>query len=158
MRLAAEGLTAKATAKALQISESAVNLYLTNARHKLGAKTKARAFALLIEAGPLLSENIEQLRDHPGAIATKQSQHADDQKFMSNQLRHLLDDISMAEFSHTANKCDDTVWNELADQFLRTAAAALGYGIIRHHEGDGPERRQLTGPRVDAASGTKALL
>ena len=62
MRLAAEGMTAKATAIALHISESAVNLYLMNARHKLGARTKSEAIAILMDAEPLMKESIEQVK------------------------------------------------------------------------------------------------
>lgn len=158
MRLAAEGLTAKATAKALHISGSAVNLYLTNARHKLGAKTKAEAIAMLIEAGPFLRESMEQLRENPGEVSAEQREHVEEVQFISRQLRHLLDDMSIAEFTQKTQHGDDSVWTELAERFLRTAASALGYGIVKHQESKWQDHGRLmhhaeSAPAVGASVG-----
>ena len=50
---AAEGKTAWETAQLLRVSESAVNLYASNAMHKLRAKTKTQAVAVAVRNGML---------------------------------------------------------------------------------------------------------
>jgi DNA-binding CsgD family transcriptional regulator len=50
---AAEGKTAWETARLLRVSESAVNLYASNAMHKLRAKTKTQAVAIAVRNGVL---------------------------------------------------------------------------------------------------------
>jgi DNA-binding CsgD family transcriptional regulator len=50
---AAEGKTAWETAQLLRVSESAVNLYASNAMHKLRAKTKTQAVAIAVRNGVL---------------------------------------------------------------------------------------------------------
>lgn len=50
---AAEGRTARETAQLLRVSESAVNLYASNAMHKLRAKTKTQAVAIAVRNGVL---------------------------------------------------------------------------------------------------------
>lgn len=51
LQWAAEGKTAWETAKLLRVSESAVNLYASNAMQKLRAKTKTQAVAIAVRNG-----------------------------------------------------------------------------------------------------------
>ncbi len=53
LRGAAAGLTAKETAEHLGISASAVNLYLSRAQLKLGAKNKTHAVVIAINQGTI---------------------------------------------------------------------------------------------------------
>jgi DNA-binding CsgD family transcriptional regulator len=53
LQWAAEGKTAWETAQLLRVSESAVNLYASNAMHKLRAKTKTQAVAVAVRNGML---------------------------------------------------------------------------------------------------------
>jgi len=52
LALLSKGMRPKQIAHSLKISESAVRLYLKNARNKLGAKTKEEAIALFLENKP----------------------------------------------------------------------------------------------------------
>ena len=47
------GFRVSIIAERLQISESAVNLYISNAKHKLGAKTREQAIARAIFSGQI---------------------------------------------------------------------------------------------------------
>ena len=53
LQWAAEGKTAWETAQLLRVSESAVNLYASNAMTKLRAKTKTQAVAIAVRNGLL---------------------------------------------------------------------------------------------------------
>ena len=139
MRLAAKGMTAKATAKALHISASAVNLYLTNARHKLGARTKSEAIAILLEAGPTFRESIEYLREQKGYATPEEERRFNERRQISRKLRDLLDDMSIVEVTQKVRNAEDPLWTELAEQFLHTAAEALGYGIVKQSAQPGTE-------------------
>lgn len=48
LQWAAEGKTARETARLLQVSESAVNLYSARAMNKLRARTKTQAVAIAV--------------------------------------------------------------------------------------------------------------
>jgi DNA-binding CsgD family transcriptional regulator len=142
LRLAAEGLTAKGTARVLQISESAVNLYLTHARQKLGAKTKAEAIASLGDSGDLVTESITHMKAMVRAGAALQNDRLQEMLILSNKLRHMLENMFLAEASRTVEKCNVDVWNNLAEKFLVIAAQTYGYQVVKDQE-TGPDHNQL---------------
>lgn len=134
LRLAAEGLTAKATAQVLHLSESAVNLYLVHARQKLGAKTKAEAIAVLMDSGAVITESI----DHVKATFRKNSADQDDRLhemlLVSNKMRHLLENMLIADAARKLEHGDQEVWNDLAERFLKMAAEACGYEVVKQDD------------------------
>lgn len=131
LRLAAEGLTAKATATALHLSESAVNLYLVHARQKLGAKTKAEAIAMWMESGSVISESIEHVKAAVRRNSSRQDDHLHEMVLLSNKMRRLLEDMLIADVTRNTENGDQAIWNDLAEKFLKTAAQACGFQVVK---------------------------
>lgn len=134
LRLAAEGLTAKATARVLQVSESAVNLYLMHARQKLGAKTKAEAIAALTDSGDLVTESIAHMKAMVRAGAALQNDRLQEMLLISNKLRHMLENMLLADATRKVENCNVDVWNNLAEKFLKIAAHAYGYHVVKEQD------------------------
>jgi DNA-binding CsgD family transcriptional regulator len=127
--LAAHGQTAKASALALHISESAISLYMTHARHKLGAKTKSEAIAIFMDTGAVFTESIESVVSKTHDDRCKASHQLHEMQRVSNKLRHLVDGMLLADATDKVQHTDMAVWREIAEGLLRTAAHALGFSI-----------------------------
>lgn len=131
LHLAAEGLTAKETAKLLHLSESAVNLYTCHARRKLGAKTKAEAIAVMMETGEITRESIEGIKPMKRNKFAPHNGALQDLLVISNRLRHLLEVMLLADVGLKTDDGNPAVWNELAEKFLKIAAHSCGYHIYK---------------------------
>jgi DNA-binding CsgD family transcriptional regulator len=129
LHLAAEGLTAKETAKLLNLSESAVNLYICHARQKLGAKTKAEAIAMMMDSGELTRGNIEKVKVANRSGGALQTGPLQDMLMISNRIRHLAEVMLLADVAGKADHGDLAVWSDLAEKFLKMAAHSCGYRI-----------------------------
>jgi DNA-binding CsgD family transcriptional regulator len=128
--LAAHGQTAKASALALHISESAISLYMTHARHKLGAKTKAEAIAMFMDTGAVFTESIESVVAKTHDERCKASDQLHEMQRVSNKLRHLVDGMFLADATDKVQHTDMAVWKEIAEGLLRIAAHTFGYEIV----------------------------
>lgn len=129
--LAAHGQTAKASALALHISESAIGLYMTHARYKLGAKTKTEAIAMFMDTGAVFTESIESVvsKTHDDRCIASDQLH--EMQRVSNKLRHLVDGMLLADATDKIQHTDLAVWKEIAEGLLRTAAHTFGYEIVK---------------------------
>jgi DNA-binding CsgD family transcriptional regulator len=131
MRLAAEGQTAKAIALALHISASAVSMYMMHARLKLGVKTKSEAIAMLVDTGAVLIESIERTKSAMRDESNMKNDQLRQMQLISNQLRHLVEGMLLADTTDKVQHADTTVWREMAERLLRTAANTIGYEIVK---------------------------
>lgn len=135
LRLAAEGFTAKSTAQVLHLSESAVNLYLMHARQKLNARTKVEAIAMLMDSGMVLRDSIEHVNKSAGKAAAGQDEKLKEMLQLSNKMRHLLEDMLIADAARKSHHSELAIWNELAEKLLKMAAQACGYEIVKESSG-----------------------
>lgn len=129
LHLAAEGLTAKETARLLNVSESAVNLYICHARQKLGAKTKAEAIAMMMGSGELTRESIERAKTAKRHCSPLHAGPLQDVLQISNRIRHLAEVMLLADVARKADQGDLAVWQDLAEKCLKMAAHSCGYRI-----------------------------
>jgi DNA-binding CsgD family transcriptional regulator len=129
--LAAHGQTAKASVLALHISESAIALYMTHARQKLGAKTKSEAIAMFMDTGAVFTESIESVVSKTHDDRCKASDQLHEMQRVSTKLRHLVDGMLLADVTDKMQHTDMAVWREVAEGLLRTAAHTFGYEIVK---------------------------